>query len=272
MKRREKNEKYKYGNYDKYYLQRNCARWSEPRIQLLRKEWFSDKDVLDIGCNDGTLTILIAQNYDPKHILGIEIDHKLVNRAVENTVYIEKCRNQLIAEKDRIEIIEELETLPKSFQMYLNFPNYIKALRDLIPMKTLISSSPGRFPSNISFRNENYIKTDSDKEYDIILCLSTVKWIHLNWGDSGVKRLFDKVYISLRPNGLFVFEPQPWKSYKKSRTRTEQIFENYHKILFKPIAFHDYLSATGFKLIKTLSPEHPNETFKRDILVYQKGK
>ena len=42
--------------------------------------------------------------------------------------------------------------------------------------------------------------------YEVILCLSTVKWIHFNFGDAGVKTLFLKVYEQLSPAGLFVFE------------------------------------------------------------------
>ena len=48
------------------------------------------------------------------------------------------------------------------------------------------------------------------------MCLSVTKWIHLNFGDLGIKRLFKKVYNSLRVGGYFVLEPQDWKSYKKN--------------------------------------------------------
>ena len=89
-----------------------------------------------------------------------------------------------------------------------------------------------------------------DTGYDVIMCLSVSKWIHLNYGDTGILRLFDKVhsllgtshvhkytrtshvtnvylciYISmyLVEGGLFIFEYQGWLSYKKRKHLTPEI-------------------------------------------------
>jgi len=37
-----------------------------------------------------------------------------------------------------------------------------------------------------------------------LLSLSVTKWIHLNWGDEGVKNLFHKIY-ALLDEGRFLF-------------------------------------------------------------------
>lgn len=59
----------------------------------------------------------------------------------------------------------------------------------------------------MNFRTENYIATDTQQEqYDTILCMSTVKWVHLCYGDVGVKTLFLKAYEQLVHGGYFVYE------------------------------------------------------------------
>lgn len=55
------------------------------------------------------------------------------------------------------------------------------------------------------------------EEYDVIMALSLTKWIHLNGGDSGLKRFFRRIFKHLRPGGRLILEPQPWSSYKKKK-------------------------------------------------------
>jgi len=63
--------------------------------------------------------------------------------------------------------------------------------------------------------------------YDTILCLSVTKWVHLNWGDQGLKRMFKKIYNNLRPGGRLILEPQPFASYKKRRKLTVSENESF---------------------------------------------
>lgn len=57
-------------------------------------------------------------------------------------------------------------------------------------------------------------------EYDTILALSVTKWIHLNWGDEGIKRFFKKMFNHLNPGGYLILEPQSFSSYSKKKNLT----------------------------------------------------
>lgn len=77
-------KKFQYGNYNKYYGYRNPSRSEDPRVHLLRREWFEGKNVLDLGCNLGHLTLYIAKMHRPARILGLDIDGALVHAARKN--------------------------------------------------------------------------------------------------------------------------------------------------------------------------------------------
>lgn len=77
---------FRYGNYTQYYGYRNkgASPQEDPRLKLLKEEWFRGKNCLDIGSNTGLVTIAIAQKYAPRRILGVDIDTKLVRMAWKN--------------------------------------------------------------------------------------------------------------------------------------------------------------------------------------------
>ena len=48
---------------------------------MIKPEYFLNKYVLDIGCNEGFLDIEIAMRFFPKQVYAIDIDHKLIKNA-----------------------------------------------------------------------------------------------------------------------------------------------------------------------------------------------
>jgi SAM-dependent methyltransferase len=76
----------------------------------------------------------------------------------------------------------------------------------------------------VAFRVDDFARDDAPidccrqrQQFDVILCLSVTKWVHLNGGDDAVRRLFRKAFALLAPGGIFVLEAQPWSSYRKYR-------------------------------------------------------
>ena len=54
---------FEYGNYNRYYGYRNVDSAEDHRLKYLNPEWFRGKDVLDIGCNVGHMTLAVAKTF-----------------------------------------------------------------------------------------------------------------------------------------------------------------------------------------------------------------
>lgn len=342
------HKKFQFGNYNKYYGYRNPGCSEDPRVRVFRPEWFEGKDVLDLGCNAGHLTLYIAKMLRPARILGLDIDSGLVHAARknirhylselqtqearramqrkktkqeerngnENHTVTEKKHNEAETRDENGELVkgengpaeavndndscytdeketqrqdskteemkqEDFDSPPADHTVSCSFPVSLRISRGPIaapPLTEAATVKPGEFPSNVSFIRANYV-LDNDNllmtqrpEYDVILCLSVTKWVHLNWGDTGLKRLFMRVYRHLRPGGMFILEPQPWESYVRRRKLTDNISRNYHSIRLKPDQFSSYLvQEVGFASFEHLgAPKCSVRGFQRPIYVFHK--
>lgn len=213
------------GAYKQYYNRRSgdSCTGEDDRLPLVRTilEKISRPHILDIGCNDGSLTIAIAK-IGPCQIVGIDIDAKLVNRA-RNTV-----RDFVLSSRRE--------------------PSIAGMGCDTTKAQT---DEDNVFPYNATFRCEDVCdegaRTVAEKgKYDVVICLSVTKWIHITHGDEGIKRFFTTIRNCLNENGCMVLEPQLSKSYKKARKRGQAPKEmTLDKIKLRPEKFKDYLLAEG---------------------------
>ncbi|CAO1378945.1 unnamed protein product [Diamesa serratosioi] len=257
---------YQYGNYSGYYSKRNGSEKLGNQIEDVRLEFlkifseshFQSKKVLDIGCNSGMITLSVAKIFNPKAILGIDIDSGLIGK--KDKIILEQMLIELISDIAR----SNLETEKKDPDLE-NKPEIINSLK------------------NVTFRTANYILKDINRlefetaQYDTILCLSVTKWIHLNFGDDGIKFLFQRIYKQLNTNGILILEPQSFKTYKKRSKLTPEIEENYKNIKLRPSDFKKYLiDEVGFKVKEyadtnlELPLRHAAQGFNRPMNVYEK--
>lgn len=124
---------------------------------------FKNKDVLDIGCNVGLMTLAVAKLLSPKSIVGVDIDRKLINLARNKLKkYVAVPSN--LAEGDlAAETVKRhrTECFPMSFPIcYGNLSaSFQKIQKKVQTPQTLVSTpqtpqnevqSP-RIPENVSF-------------------------------------------------------------------------------------------------------------------------
>lgn len=203
----------------------------DPRIKVFEqhKDLFTQKNILDIGCNDGSVTLEIASRFSITSITGIDIDKELIGKAKKNHKYM--------------------------FKKSLN-PNLL----------------------SVSFEDGNYVLLDESlletetPRFDTILCLSVTKWIHLNFGDDGIKMMFKRVFAQLRPGGAFVLEAQPYEGYRRRKRLTETTLKHFKSIKLFPKDFKSYLlsSEIGFTEYFVINESRSAKGFDRSIQVFVK--
>ncbi|KAL5174520.1 putative RNA methyltransferase [Glycine soja] len=268
---KKRKQVFPYGNYKSYYGYRIGQGVDEdPRLKVLRKEWFEGKDCLDIGCNNGIITIQIAQKFCCQRILGVDIDSDRVEDAYWNlrkTVRLKSTGNKPV-KASKLQDKDHADDSENSVTTLLN-------VKTEEISKEHSSSEQIDLLKIVSFKRENFVQTQHPpgKQYDTILCLSVSKWIHLNWGDDGLITLFAEVWKLLRPGGIFVLEPQPWKSYESNRNVSETTAANYRNIMIRPEQFQEILlDKIGFRTVEDITSGLTDSKtgFNRPILVFRK--
>ncbi len=53
----------------------------DPRLQLLDSEWFRGRHLLDVGCNEGLVTLAAAARWGTASATGVDIDPVLIGKA-----------------------------------------------------------------------------------------------------------------------------------------------------------------------------------------------
>lgn len=76
----QKSARCQFGNYNRYFGFESLNKNMDVRLKIFQRNvhLFKNKDVLDIGCNVGLMTLAIAKLLSPKTINGVDIDRKLI--------------------------------------------------------------------------------------------------------------------------------------------------------------------------------------------------
>lgn len=250
---------YIFGNYHRYYGYRlGQAFVEDPRLTLLERSWFAGKRCMDIGCNEGLITLALATRYGTRSMVGVDIDEHLIRRACSH------LREERTAAMLRSHLARQGGT----------------SASERRAAKTALAALAQTW-----FVHGDFIESRAENNsLDCITALSISKWIHLHRGDAGLRAFFAKVYSLLAPGGYFVLEPQPWKSYRAAAAKlrrnggpelplpTGTYLHRLDELQLKPETFTDLLSdEIGFTVMRQLQP--PEETaagFDRPMLLLRK--
>ncbi|KAA6425547.1 MAG: hypothetical protein FRX49_04444 [Trebouxia sp. A1-2] len=233
-----------HGNYNRYYGYR------------LDRRWFHGKRCLDIGCNEGVITLAAVQRFAPMSMLGVDIDEGLIKTA---------CRALSKQRTEASNLHQRLTRHTSSGQ-----PG------DRPAAQRKAAAAAVRAFANVWFTCEDFAASQhTPQSLDTIMCLSVTKWVHLNQGDEGLKRLFGKVKEALVPGGWFILEPQPWRSYQQARRKQDMSaapFAKLDMLKLRPEGFPDYLEQElGFMLARELHVATSSAGFNRPMYLFQRG-
>ncbi|CAE7866296.1 CYP65 [Symbiodinium microadriaticum] len=134
------------------------------------------------------------------------------------------------------------------------------------------ATSKTRAAGRVRFRCRDLLRLKLRRKYDVVLLLSTSKWVHLQHGDEGLKQLFRRCKRWLCPGGVLVLEPQPWKAYKKVADAHADVEKIWGEIQLKPGSFVDFLTQVlGFdRAYRWAFVDHMQESFQRMLYFFWK--
>lgn len=107
---------------------------------------FDGKDILDIGCNIGHVTLSVARDFGAKSVVGIDIDKKLINIARKNIKHYVSSESPT-RDNDLTDSISLLNKKNSEF-----FPISMPILYGPIDIPGFNDQKKGQgFPNNVTF-------------------------------------------------------------------------------------------------------------------------
>ena len=147
---------------------------------MIEKSWITGLDVLDIGCNAGHLTLLLARDHHPRKIVGVDIDPVLIQYAQKNIRLV--AEGPYLGFRRNTNIFKATDKNP--FRHYCptekkfpeSFASLYGPLRAPYVNTGQVNSSGGKeFPENVVFIQGNYVFScdefldRQEPEYDTII-------------------------------------------------------------------------------------------------------
>ncbi|KAJ3554405.1 hypothetical protein NM688_g3130 [Phlebia brevispora] len=234
-----------------------------------------------------------AQTLGARKVIGVDIDDILVRAAWKRRRSAwslqapidepESANDRATGEKRK----RDTEDQQKVHDTQDYFPASCEHMFGPLPIPSYPSTQDA-FPHNVVFRAADWVnnKIVEDAEgYDVVIAyvlssvrayldadgtsFSITKWVHLNDGDAGLRRFFERVYTVLKPGGVFILEPQEWETYGKAKRMDIKLKETAKTLKLRPDGFEAVLVDMGFKAAEHLGKAGEGG-FRRPIDLYRK--
>lgn len=291
-----------YGNFQRYYHIRNPTSSTEsgtndvhPALRLdsrldsilayLDQRVERVRDVLDIGCNSGRLTIQLSrmlQFTGPVSITGVDIDASLIKQAKDAAATARSlCRpwsqgsrspcSETCGNNRARQLPLDSVYFPSVFPQLFGFRPEEQDERPTKVAKTSHSTMPasgtelhfvaaewvsyGQAVNDVSrdIGEIDHLQRKDVQGYDLVLALSLTKWVHIHSGDTGIARFFARVSRCLRPNGILILEPQDWRSYDAPKRMSKAVRDQVQALQMRPQNdFHWLLTSVGLIFQQTI--------------------
>ncbi|KAF2801706.1 S-adenosyl-L-methionine-dependent methyltransferase [Mytilinidion resinicola] len=112
-----------------------------------------------------------------------------------------------------------------------------------------------------------FVGAAAEIDWDVVLLLSVIKWVHLNTSDQVLIDLFMHLFTILKSGGYLVIEPQDWTNYKRAVKKCPSLKENFKKLRLRP-PFDDVLKSQGWEEVDGW--ERDEVGFERSVRVWRK--
>jgi 7SK snRNA methylphosphate capping enzyme len=249
-----------HGSFPRYYVERGVSLEADldPRIRAMRPDWFNARRCLDIGCNSGDVAIAIARRWCCASMIGIDLDEQLVARA--RSALAELGGGDLASDGAPAHVADGGDGPKAESAAQPPVPVALALSMGLIAPEARLRAPAPLFPHSVRFAAvdaTSACEVFGAGSFETILCLSTSKWVHLNGGDPAIIALFEQVYRMLADGGAFVFEPQPWSSYKRKKHVSDVARAQFAEIKLRPERFVEYLiDRVGFRAVEQIRVEY----------------
>ena len=135
-----------------------------------------------------------------------------------------------------------------------------------------LALSEGKDVQNVTFEEFDFANTwpfqgTAAGQWDVVMLLSVVKWLHLNNSDAVLVELFRRLFEIVVPGGFLVLEPQDWANYKRAAKKCPSLRENFKKLELRP-PFTETLLEGGWEEVDGW--ERDEFGFERSVRIWRK--